>query len=110
MQHGDTYVLFLFAFYARCHSGGEVEVESYYLGELNFCLGSQDSVLTGPSITKALNTASNQMVKNLLILNSPGQSSVFQTCSCRDSRRTVSDGILVILPRAVSVVSVAAWR
>lgn len=67
------YVLFLsrFASMSRTtRSGGEVE--SYYMGELNLCLGAQDSVLSGRSITKALNTASNQMLKNLLILNSPG--------------------------------------
>lgn len=49
------------------------EVDSYLLGELNLCLRPQDSVLSGPSVTKALNTASNQMVKNLLILNGPGE-------------------------------------
>lgn len=44
------------------------------MGELNFCLGPSDSVLSGPSLLKDLNTATNKMVKNLLILNSPGQS------------------------------------
>ncbi|CAM9241969.1 unnamed protein product, partial [Sphacelaria rigidula] len=53
--------------------GGGGEVESFYLAELNFCLGAQDSVLSGRSITKALNTASNQILKNLLILNSPAE-------------------------------------
>ena len=43
------------------------------MGELNFCLGPSDSVLSGPSLLKDLNTATNKMVKNLLILNSPGQ-------------------------------------
>lgn len=42
------------------------------MGELNFCLGPGDSVLSGPSLLKDLNTATNKMVKNLLILNSPG--------------------------------------
>lgn len=49
------------------------EVGSYLLGELNLCLRPQDTVLSGPSITKALNAASNKMIKNLLILNSPGR-------------------------------------
>lgn len=47
------------------------EIDSF-MGELNFCLGASDSVLSGPSLLKDLNTATNKMVKNLLILNSPG--------------------------------------
>lgn len=47
------------------------EIDSF-LGELNFCLGPADSVLSGPSLLKDLNTATNKIVKNLLILNSPG--------------------------------------
>lgn len=47
------------------------EIDSF-MGELNFCLGPSDSVLSGPSLLKDLNTATNKMVKNLLILNSPG--------------------------------------
>lgn len=43
------------------------------MGELNFCLGPSDSVLSGPSLLKDLNTATNKLVKNMLILNSPGQ-------------------------------------
>ncbi|CAM9182386.1 unnamed protein product [Hapterophycus canaliculatus] len=46
------------------------EIDSF-MGELNFCLGPADSVLSGPSLLKDLNTATNKMVKNLLILNSP---------------------------------------
>eukprot|EP00752_Nemacystus_decipiens_P005152 g4675.t1 len=46
------------------------EIDSF-MGELNFCLGPSDSVLSGPSLLKDLNTATNKMVKNLLILNSP---------------------------------------
>eukprot|EP00903_Cladosiphon_okamuranus_P016916 g15594.t1 len=45
------------------------EIDSF-MGELNFCLGPSDSVLSGPSLLKDLNTATNKMVKNLLILNS----------------------------------------
>lgn len=52
---------------------GSAEVDSF-MGELNFCLGPSDSVLSGPSLLKDLNTATNKIVKNLLILNSPGLS------------------------------------
>lgn len=55
------------------------EVDSF-LGELNFCLGPGDSVLSGPSLTKDLNTAANKMVKNLLILNSPGRHFSLRLC------------------------------
>lgn len=43
-----------------------------FMGELNFCLRPSDTFLSGPSTTKALNTACNKMLKNILILNSPG--------------------------------------
>ncbi|CBJ25993.1 conserved unknown protein [Ectocarpus siliculosus] len=49
------------------------EIDSF-MGELNFCLGPSDSVLSGPSLLKDLNTATNKIVKNLLILNSPEDS------------------------------------
>ncbi|CAM9736274.1 unnamed protein product [Ectocarpus sp. 12 AP-2014] len=62
------------------------EVDSF-MGELNFCLGPSDSVLSGPSLLKDLNTATNKIVKNLLILNSPEDSEP----AMRDALRIEAD-------------------
>lgn len=66
------------------------EIDSF-MGELNFCLGPSDSVLSGPSLLKDLNTATNKIVKNLLILNSPGQSAQVSQPVARSVRPTSKD-------------------
>ncbi|CAM9218692.1 unnamed protein product [Chrysoparadoxa australica] len=42
-----------------------------YLDEFDFCLDARDSGLSGPSDTKSLNSITNQVIKNILIMNSP---------------------------------------
>jgi hypothetical protein len=38
--------------------------------EYDFCLTSSDTALSGPSMSKALNSATNQVIKNILVLTS----------------------------------------
>ncbi|CAM9840915.1 unnamed protein product, partial [Phaeothamnion confervicola] len=50
--------------------GGPSRDVQLYFDEFNFCLDPKDSALSGPTLTKTLNKLTNEVVKNILILNS----------------------------------------
>ena len=73
---------------------------SDYIGLVNICLQASDTPLSGPSLTKALNIISNDVLRTVLIGHKPsveemGQGFEIYRAFLQESNMAMADGLTV---------------